>query len=83
MKKIITRVIVTGLLSALCGSAFAASAGCSAQNKSTGQFFTATGIGETQVAASQDGQNTVMQICKQNSSNTPDACVPNGCTSSQ
>lgn len=81
MEKIKTKIFIIVILNSLCGSIFAATATCSAQNKSTGQLFTASGNGDSQVSASQDAQNIVMQICKQASNSAPDGCEVSSCTS--
>lgn len=82
MKKPIKDVFVMIILISLSGSIFAASASCSAQNKNTSQFFSATGDGETQAIANQQAQNAVIQNCKQASS-APDGCEILSCSSSQ
>jgi hypothetical protein len=82
MKIIIINIIIIGILITMCESTIAASSLCTAQNKRTNQFFSATGKGDTQAAASQDAQNAVMQNCKQGSSEA-DGCAILGCSSSE
>jgi hypothetical protein len=53
-----------------------------ARNKSTNQYFSATGNGDTQASATQDAQGNVLKNCQQTSS-TPDDCIITSCSSSQ
>lgn len=64
MKKILNILIII-MLFVWCESLFAANAQCLAQNRITGQSYSAVGSGETQANAIQAAQNRVLQICKQ------------------